>query len=185
MPQLPYGVIFPSSSSGKSWSRTATGSPLGRHERPSRRNGPGCSFFFPSTLMTGSPAARYSAIIALTCPNRASRSGCRLPSIVRDIPCRLQPSARIIRATASFPHRNPRAASCRSRSRSDREHQVISAIGSPRADASASSRSARLNPGWASWGLLPAPARPPRPPRRQLLQLPGPDPGHPRRHHGL
>jgi len=73
-------------------------------------------------------------------------------------PCRLQPSARIIRATASFPHRNPRAASCRSRSRSDREHQVISAIGSPRADASASSRSARLNPGWASWGLLPAPA---------------------------
>jgi len=47
----------------KLWSSTRTGSPLGRHSRPAAGNCPSCSFFFASTLMTGSPASWW----ALTC----------------------------------------------------------------------------------------------------------------------
>jgi len=39
-------------------------------------------------------------------------------------------------AHTSFLHRNPRAAICRSRSRSDSKHQVISDTGSPRVASS-------------------------------------------------
>ena len=77
---MPNGVTLPSTGSGKSWSRTRTGSPCGRQARPARQNPPSCSFFFPSTLITGPPAAVNCAITALTCRNWASRSGCCCPS---------------------------------------------------------------------------------------------------------
>ena len=80
------------------------------------------------------------------------------------IPCRLNPSARSIRASASFPHRNPSPAISRSSSRSDSEHQVTSAIGSPRVAASASPVSACLNPGCDSSAFFrPPPGRRDRP----------------------
>ena len=86
------------------------------------------------------------------------------PSSTWDIPCRLYPSSRSIRAIASFPHRNPSAAISRSRSRSDSEHHVISATGSPRVAASASPRSAALNPGSLSSAFFrPPPGRRARP----------------------
>ena len=102
--------------------------------------------------------------MSLIRPNCASRSGCWLPSFTRDMPCRLYPSARIIRATASFCTANPSPAIFCPISRSDRMFQVIAAIGSPRRPASSTPSSACLNPGWASSAFgRPAPGRRDRP----------------------
>ena len=102
--------------------------------------------------------------MALMCRNRASRSGCWLPSSTFAIPCRLYPSARSTRASASLPHRNPRRAICRAISRSDSVVQVTAATGSPRVDSSSRPRSACLNPGCVSSAFFrPAPGRRDRP----------------------
>ena len=81
--QAPYGIACPDPRSAKQWSRTCTGSPLGRHSAPACAYSPTCSFFLASTLITGSPAARCSFACAAMYRNWASRSGCRLPSPTR------------------------------------------------------------------------------------------------------
>ena len=115
----------------KSWSRTFTGPPAAATGGPAWRYRPTSSFFFASTRPTGSPAARNSATRALTCRNWASRSGCWLPSSTFDIA--LQPYPPPARSGRPRPSgtQAPRAIS-RSSSRSDREHHVTAATGSPR-----------------------------------------------------
>ena len=138
---------MPSRGSGKSWSRTRTGSPLGRQDRPRLPYCPTCSFFLVSTLITGSPAARNSFARSLMYRNWASRSGCRFPSRVRELPCRLNPSAASSRATVFLPHRCPRAVSSAAMSRTGSVVHNSGEHGSPRVDSSTSARSAGTNPG--------------------------------------
>jgi len=60
---------------------STTSSLIGYPSRPAFLQSPTRSFFFVSTAVTGSPAwAKALACSALSC-NRASRSGCALPSI--------------------------------------------------------------------------------------------------------
>ena len=49
-------IFGPSSGSGKSWTRTSSVVPFGRHSLPPLRKGPTSSFFFVSTEMTGWPS---------------------------------------------------------------------------------------------------------------------------------
>src|SRR6266540_775498 len=55
-----------------------------------------------STLITGSPAARYCPARALRYRNWASRSGCCVPSNVLRVPCRLYPTDQSIWATTEW-----------------------------------------------------------------------------------
>src|SRR5271163_4702083 len=161
---MPYGVTFPSSLSGKSWSRTRTGSPFGRHSRPFCAYCPTCSFFLASTLTTGSPAARNPAARPLIYRNWASRSGCCLPSIVIEVPWVLYPRPCSIRSTASFPHRCPCRVSSPARFSADFVVHFSGETGSPRVESSTSASSAGINPGSLSSALLrPPPARRARP----------------------
>ena len=157
-------MTFPSSGSGKSWSRTRTGSPFGRHSRPCRAYGPTCSFFLASTLTTGSPAAMNAFAVPLMYRNWPSRSGCCFPSIVAALPCVLYPSWRSSRATASFRHRCPCRASSPARFTSDFVVHFSGEPGSPMVLSSSSSSSAAVNPGSLSSSFLrPPPGRRARP----------------------
>src|SRR5271163_346478 len=162
---MPYGVTFPSSLSGKSWSRTRTGSPFGRHSRPFCAYCPTCSFFLASTLTTGSPAARNPAARPLIYRNWASRSGCCLPSIVIEVPWVLYPRPCSIRSTASFPHRCPCRVSSPARFSADFVVHFSGETGFPRVESSTSASSAGINPGSLSSALLRPPPPPPPPPR--------------------
>src|SRR6266511_862630 len=93
---------LPSAVSGKSKVETSGALPVGRHSRPARANRPTSSFFLVSTLITGSPAARYCPARALRYRNWASRSGCCVPSNVLRVPCRLYPTDQSIWATTEW-----------------------------------------------------------------------------------
>jgi hypothetical protein len=75
------------------------------------------SFFLVSTEIAGSPWRRYARTRALMCSNWALRSGCRVPSIVLRLACRLYPncwsSAATIRWLVRCPWRVNSAASRR------------------------------------------------------------------------
>jgi len=49
----------------KSWTRVRTGSPFGWYSLPAFEYSPTSSFFFVSTLMTGSPAAKNEPAVEL------------------------------------------------------------------------------------------------------------------------
>src|SRR5271165_4350001 len=68
---------------------TSSGLPFGRHSRPLFLKLPTNSFFFVSTDMTGSFAARNALACVLIYRNCASRSMCLLPSRVLLLACRL------------------------------------------------------------------------------------------------
>ena len=132
----------------------------------------------------GLPGRLDSAILALMCPNWASRSSCCLPSVTRDMPRRLQPSSCISRAIASFPQANPRRAICRAMPRSDSTDQVISDMGRRACPLPAArpapllTRAARRRP-WPARAVPPGPARPQRAERPRVRGL-----RRPRRHRG-
>src|SRR6266568_3902564 len=161
---IPYGITTPSSSSGKLWSRTLTGSPAGRHCRPGRANGPTCSRFLASTLITGCPAAMCSPACAAMYRNWASRSGCCFPSIVLTLPCRLNPSSRSRSPTVSAPILRPCRVSSPARLRVDLTVHRSGDSGSPRSSGSTSASSAGTSPGSLSRArLAPPPGRRARP----------------------
>ena len=155
---MPYGVTFPRALSGKSWPRTRTGSPSGRHSRPRCAYCPTCSFFLASKLMTGSHAARNSRAVPPMYRNWASRSGCCLPSIVIEFPCVLYPCSCSTRSTASARHGCPCPVSSPARFCADFVVHRSGETGSPRAESSTSASSAGINPGsFSSAFLRPAP----------------------------
>src|SRR6266700_3250275 len=162
---MPYGIACPVSSSAKLWSRTATGSPFGRHSRPACAYSPTCSFFLASTLITGCPAARCSLACAAMYRNWASRSGCRLPSVTFALACVLNPCSCSSRQAVCGLHR------CPCRVSSSDSFFVLLVVhdsgdsGSPREESSTRASSAGTSPGsaWASF-LRPAPGRRTRPP---------------------
>src|SRR6266513_5476553 len=84
-------MALPALSPGKSCVRVATGWPVGRHCRPAFLNSPISSFFLVSTLITGSAVAWWALTCSLMYRNWASRSGCRVPSRVLALHCRLNP----------------------------------------------------------------------------------------------
>jgi hypothetical protein len=149
---------------GKSWSRTLTGAPDGAHSRPGRAKGPICSFFLVSTLITGSPAWRNSATVALRCRNWASLSGWWLPASTRALPRRLNPAVFSRAATVSRPTFRPWAATSSARRRNDFVVHVSGFIGSPcvLSSTSASRAGTRVGSFTARAGR-PAPGRRTRP----------------------
>ena len=171
--QTPYRIACPPCSPGKEWSRTFTGAPSGRHSRPACAYSPTSSFFLASTLITGCPAARCSLAWAAIYRNRASRSGCRRPSMTlasawAENPC----SCRSRHAVCGL-HRCPAAVSS-----SDRRITLLAVhasgdSGSPRAQSSTSASSAGTSPGPAPASFL----RPPPGRRMRPSAATCPDPG--------
>src|SRR5437016_6868322 len=101
---MPYGTACCWFLSGKSWDRTVTGSPASAHSRPSCPKFPTFSLFLESTLITGSPDARYSRDRAAICRNCPSRSGCCRPSWAREFDCWVKPIRLSIRQARSEEH---------------------------------------------------------------------------------
>ena len=171
--QTPYRIACPPCSPGKEWPRTFTGAPSGRHSRPACAYSPTSSFFLASTLITGCPAARCSLAWAAIYRNRASRSGCRRPSMTlasawAENPC----SCRSRHAVCGL-HRCPAAVSS-----SDRRITLLAVhasgdSGSPRAQSSTSASSAGTSPGPAPASFL----RPPPGRRMRPSAATCPDPG--------
>ena len=138
--------------------------PPGRHSRPPFLKLPTFCFFLASTLITGCAAARCSRARALMYRNWASRSGCRAPSAVLALPCRLKPSSFSSFATVSGPARCPCRVSPAARFRSDRVVHRNGDSGSPREPGSTSASSAGRSPGSALASCLrPPPGRRARP----------------------
>ena len=73
---------MPNSGILKSWTRTGSGSPLGRNSRPGFLKSPTNSFFLVSTEMAGSPAVIAALTVTLMYSNWALRSGWLDPSRV-------------------------------------------------------------------------------------------------------
>src|SRR5262249_42355764 len=85
----PIGNRLPSFLSRKSWTRTWSGSPWGRHSRPAFLKSPTNSFFFVSTEITGWQRFWKRRAWALMYSNWALRSGCCRPSRVLQLACKL------------------------------------------------------------------------------------------------
>ena len=144
--------------------RVATGWPWGRHSRPAFLNSPTSSFFLVSTLITGSAVSWWALTCSLMYRNCASRSGCRWPSMVLALPCRLNPSARSRSPTVSAPTRWPWRVSSAARLRVDFVVHRSGDIGSPRSSGSTRASSAGPSPGSISAARLrPPPGRRTRP----------------------
>ncbi len=71
--KMPWGISLPDPARGKSWSNVPTGCDVS--VVPPRWKFPSRSFFFVSTLMTGSPADSYPRRRSAMFSNWAFRSG--------------------------------------------------------------------------------------------------------------
>ena len=161
---MPYGIACPGSRSAKEWSRTFTGSPLGRHSRPAWAYSPTCSFFLASTLITGWPAARCSFACAAMYRNWASRSGCRLPSFALALACAENPCSRSSRQAVCGLHACPRAVSSRARCAALLVVHAAAIPDPPGPESCTSASSAGTRPGSVSASFSrPAPGRGTRP----------------------
>src|SRR3954462_12345022 len=157
---MPYGTARPSSLIKKSCTRTSSGEPFGRHARPAFLKSPTSSFFLVSTETTGSPAASARVTCALMKANCASRSGCRPPSRVLALACRLKPRSCSNVPTRVRLTRWPWACSSAASRRRLLQVQRSGASGSPRAVGSTKASRAGLSCGSVSTeGLRPAPRR--------------------------
>src|SRR5262245_58611947 len=159
----PYGMAL-GTPPGKACPLTCTGCPAGCHSRPLLAYSPTSSFFFVSTEMTGSPAARNRPATVLMCPNCASRSGCCAPSLVVNVACNRYPACLSSRATVVLPTTNPAAYNAFTRWFNDFVVHRNGDIGSPRVSGATNASNASATPGCASSTAgRPAPAARTRP----------------------